>query len=93
MITKQPSLTFCLLMDAIGLLNYAIPVLGEFTDVVWAPISAFIFYMSFGSWKGTLFNFAEEILPGVDFIPTFTIMWFMQRKQRSSDIAAPIKIS
>ncbi len=80
-------------MDAIGLLNYAVPVMGEFTDLVWAPISAFIFYMSFGSWKGSLFNFAEEILPGVDFIPTFTIMWFMQKKQRNSAISTPIKIS
>ena len=93
MIKKQPSLTFCLLMDAIGLVNYAIPVLGEFTDIVWAPVSAFIFYLTFGSWKGTLFNFAEELLPGVDFIPTFTIMWFMQRKQKATGFDTPIKIS
>ena len=37
------------------------------------------------SWEGvTIFNFIEELLPGTDFIPSFTIMWFLQgglRKQ------------
>ncbi|WP_336517205.1 hypothetical protein [Pollutibacter soli] len=89
---KQPSLAFCLFMDALGMLNYVVPVLGEFTDIAWAPISAFIFFLTFGSWKGTLFNFAEEILPGVDFIPTFTIMWFMQRKQKQAGVSTPIRI-
>src|SRR5947208_996411 len=59
-------------MDAIGCFTYAVPVLGEFADVIWAPISGIIFYITFGGWKGTfggLFNFAEELLPGTDFIP------------------------
>ena len=70
-------------MDAIGYLTYALPFLGEFADVIWAPVSAFIFYQTFGGWKGAfggIFNFIEELLPGMDFIPSFTIMWFMQRK-------------
>jgi hypothetical protein len=68
-------------MDIIGYFTYAIPVLGEFADVIWAPISGIIFYITFGGWRGTfggLFNFVEELLPGTDFIPSFTIMWFMQ---------------
>ena len=76
-----PSLLLCLIMDAIGYASFAIPVLGEISDVVFAPISAFIFYKTFGGWKGTfggIFNFAEEILPFTDFIPTFTIMWVWQ---------------
>jgi len=79
---KQPSLLFCIVMDIIGYATYAIPVLGEFSDVVWAPISAIIFYTSFDGWKGgagALFNFAEEIMPGTDFIPSFTIMWLWQK--------------
>jgi len=85
--TKQPSLVFCLLMDLIGMATYAIPFLGEFGDVLWAPISAFIFYRTFGGTKGVLggiFNFAEELLPGFDFIPTFTIMYFMTRKKTAT---------
>jgi hypothetical protein len=80
-----PSLIFCLLMDAIGYATYAVPVLGEFGDILWAPISALIFYKTFGGWKGAvggMFNFVEELLPGFDFIPSFTLMWFFQRMKR-----------
>ena len=79
---KSPSLVFCLAMDAVGMLTYAIPFLGEFGDVVWAPLSAMIFFFSFGGKKGAfgaLFNFVEEIVPFLDFIPTFTIAWIYQR--------------
>ena len=78
---QQPSLLLCIVMDVIGYATFAVPLLGEFADVVWAPISAFIFYKTFGGWKGAfggLFNFAEEILPFTDFIPTFTITWVWQ---------------
>lgn len=78
---KQPSLIFCILMDLIGCASFTIPFVGEFSDVIWAPISAFIFYRTFGGWKGafgSLFNFAEELLPFTDVIPTFTITWIWQ---------------
>ena len=78
---KSTSLVFCVLMDIIGYATYAVPVLGEFGDILWAPISALIFYRTFGGWKGALGgigNFIEELLPGTDFIPSFTIMWFIQ---------------
>jgi hypothetical protein len=71
-------------MDAIGCLNYAIPGLGEFTDIIWAPLSAFIFYKTFGGTKGLIggiLNGLEEILPFTDFIPSFTIMYFLQQKK------------
>lgn len=76
--TKNPSLLFCIIMDLIGCASYLLPGAGELFDIVWAPISAFIFYRAFGGRKGLyggLFNFVEEILPGLDFIPTFTIVW------------------
>ena len=75
---QQPSLAFCIIMDVLGFATYAIPGLGELGDIVFAPISAIVFYAMFGSWKGALFNFTEEIIPGTDFIPTFTIMWIWQ---------------
>ena len=86
---KQPSLLFCILMDVIGYFTYAIPVLGEFADIIWAPISGIIFYITFGGWKGTfggLFNFVEELLPATDFIPSFTIMWFLQYLNKKKNI-------
>lgn len=87
---KQTSLILCIAMDIIGYATFSLPVLGEFGDIVWAPISAFIFYKTFGGWKGALggmFNFVEEILPFTDFIPTFTITWLVKHffnKQPSS---------
>ena len=63
---KQPSLIFCIVMDLIGSGSYVIPILGEFTDVIWAPLSAVIFLYTFGIKKGkagSIFSFAEEICP------------------------------
>jgi hypothetical protein len=75
---QQPSLAFCILMDVIGAATYALPFFGEFADIIWAPISAVIFFRTFGGWKGafgSVFNFVEELLPGIDFMPSFTITW------------------
>lgn len=82
---RSPSLAFCLLMDLIGYFSYAIPFLGEFADILWAPFSAVVFTFTFGGWRGILggmFNFVEEILPGTDFIPSFTIAWFIRRMRK-----------
>lgn len=91
MIKQQTStsLIFCVLMDILGYATYAIPFLGEFGDIIWAPISALIFYKTFGGWKGAfggLFNFIEEALPFTDFIPSFTIMWFLQRLRNPKQV-------
>ncbi|RZL17149.1 MAG: hypothetical protein EOO89_09365 [Pedobacter sp.] len=77
------TLFFCILMDLIGYATYALPFFGEFCDLFWAPISAVIFYKTFGGWKGAfggLFNFVEELLPFTDFVPSFTIMWVLRSK-------------
>jgi len=73
-----PSLGACLVMDLIGSATIMIPVLGE---LIWAPISTIVFWKMFGFRKGFfggIFSFIEELIPGLDFIPTFTIMWFIQ---------------
>jgi hypothetical protein len=77
---KQPSLAFCVLMDVIGCSSYLLPGWGEIIDAAWAPISAIIFFIVFGKKAafGAVFNLAEEILPGTDLIPTFTIAWFVR---------------
>jgi len=93
---KQPSLIFCILMDIVGYASYAIPGLGEIGDIIWAPISSVIFIAAFGGWKGALGgvgNFIEEILPGTDFIPSFTIMWFIQNMQRKNSTTQVKSIS
>lgn len=71
-------------MDIIGMATYIFPALGETADVVWAPISAFIFYLMFGGRFGMIggvLNFLEEIIPFTDIIPTFTIAWFIRKHE------------
>ena len=92
---RQPSLIFCIIMDLIGYATYAVPFFGELGDILWAPVSAVVFFVSFGGWKGALGglgNFVEEILPGTDFIPSFTIMWFLQHIRRKN-IDPQVKLS
>lgn len=81
--TKKPNLFFCIFMDLIGMASLLLPALGEWSDLIWAPLSAYIFYKSFGSIGGLLggaFSFLEEVIPFTDIIPTFTIAWFIQNK-------------
>ena len=71
-----PSLPFCILMDAVGMASYLFPGVGESFDLVWAPISGFIFMKSFGGMTGKiggLISMVEEAVPFIDIIPTFTI--------------------
>ena len=79
---KSPGIGMCLLLDIVGCISFAIPGIGEFSDVVWAPISAYLFYKMFGGRIGRIggvLNFLEEILPFTDIIPSFTIAWFIKR--------------
>ncbi len=88
-----PSLGMCLLMDLIGSLSVLIPVIGE---VVWAPISALIFWRMFGfrrGFFGGIFSFIEELIPGIDFIPTFTIMWFIQYARNKKNILSVVPVN
>ncbi|WP_026710723.1 hypothetical protein [Flavobacterium filum] len=76
--TKSRDLVLSLLFDAIGMMSYLVPFLGAITDVIWAPIAGLIMLRMY---KGTVgaaagfIVFVEEILPGLDFIPTFTLTW------------------
>ncbi|QZK89914.1 hypothetical protein K5V07_05195 [Flavobacterium sp. CHNK8] len=75
---KTRNLLLGILFDAIGMLSFTIPLLGEFSDVVWAPLAGFLMTWMY---KGTIGKvggvvaFLEEIIPFTDFIPTFTLTW------------------
>ncbi len=74
----------CILMDLIGMATYFIPAFAEFGDIIWAPISGFLFYIMFGGRFGMIggvLNFLEEIIPFTDFIPSFTIAWFIKKNE------------
>jgi hypothetical protein len=78
-----PNIAICIAMDLIGMASYVFPLLGEFSDIVWAPISALIFNKLFGGQLGLIggvLNFLEEVIPYTDIIPSFTIAWFIRKQ-------------
>ena len=75
---KYKMLGLSILFDAIGMLSFTIPFLGEFSDIIWAPISALLVYKMYKGAVGRIggmVSFFEELIPGLDFIPTFTLTW------------------
>lgn len=75
---KYQKLFLSLVIDAIGYISFLIPGLGEVSDVVWAPVSAYLMTKMYKGNKGKIaaaVAFIEEAMPGLDVIPTFTLMW------------------
>lgn len=75
---KIRNLFLGLLFDGIGMLSFILPGLGELSDMIWAPISAWLMTRLYKGKIGQaagLISFVEELIPGLDVIPTFTIMW------------------
>lgn len=76
---KYKLLLLSILFDAIGMLSFVIPGIGEFSDVIWAPVSVYFITKMYkgtvGKVGGTI-SFLEEIgIFGTDFLPTFTLTW------------------
>ncbi len=73
---KYKLLLLSMLFDGVGMLSFVIPFIGEFTDVVWAPLSAFLIYKMYKGVEGQiggLVTFVEESgFFGTDFLPSFT---------------------
>lgn len=61
-----------------GFASYLIPGVGEVGDFAWAPFQAFLLMELFGAYSVASFGFLEEMLPGLDFIPTATLAWSIQ---------------
>jgi len=76
---KIRNLFLGLIFDAIGNISYLIPGFGETIDIFWAPLAAYLMNKMYPSRAGkiaSIITFIEEVLPGLDVIPSFTIMWF-----------------
>jgi len=68
-----------LMYDVVGMATMAIPLVGPFLDLAWAPFAAKKMSEMYPGKKGKIASvlvFIEEILPFTDIIPTFTLMWF-----------------
>lgn len=70
-LSKNKKLILGIIFDVIGMIT--------FIDIIWAPISGILMSKMYAGRKGKIaavFSFIEEISPGLDLIPSFTIMWF-----------------
>ncbi|WP_442845252.1 hypothetical protein [Leeuwenhoekiella sp. H156] len=66
------------LFDLIGMATMAIPVVGPFLDLAWAPYAAKKMSEMYPGRNGKIASvlvFVEELLPFTDIIPSFTLMW------------------
>lgn len=76
---KNQKLFLSLLLDGIGMISYSVPVFGEFSDLIWAPLSGILLLLMYKGTAGkvaALFGTVEEMIPLTDVIPTFTLTWF-----------------
>lgn len=98
--SKYKILFLGLLIDAFGMItsSWVLPVIGDFADVVWAPLSAWLmtrFYKGNAGKVAGVVTFIEEIIPGLDIIPSFTLMWLytyvFQKSKLSKGIDAEKK--
>lgn len=75
---KYSKLLLGILLDGIGMLSFAVPGIGEFSDVIWAPVAGWIMTRLYKGRVGKaagLIAFTEELIPGMDIVPTFTLTW------------------
>lgn len=75
---RMRKLLLGVLLDGVGMISFTIPLLGEFSDVIWAPVAAFIMARMYKGRVGrvaSVLTFIEEALPFTDIIPSFTITW------------------
>lgn len=75
---RTRNLLLGLLFDAIGMSSLLLPGLGDLLDVIWAPLAGWLMTRMYKGKIGQaagIITFVEELVPGLDVIPTFTIMW------------------
>src|SRR6187431_1796328 len=88
---KIKKLVLGILFDAIGMLSFTIPGIGEFGDVVWAPLAGFLMTKMYEGRAGKvagILTFVEEILPFTDVVPSFTLTWiytYFIKKDRNNN--------
>ncbi|TVZ51464.1 hypothetical protein [Dokdonia sp. Hel_I_53] len=79
-LSKYKLLVLGLLIDAVGVVtsSWVLPGIGDFADIAWAPISAWLMTKMYKGTAGKVagvITFVEELIPFVDIVPSFTLMW------------------
>lgn len=90
--TKYDILKKGILYDLVGMASMAIPVVGPFLDLLWAPYAAKKMSEMYEGEAGKIASivvFVEEILPISDYIPTFTLMWLYTFVWKGEQVKTP----
>ncbi|EDP96034.1 hypothetical protein U8527_14085 [Kordia algicida OT-1] len=88
---KFLKLALGVVFDLIGYASYVIPGFAELSDIIWAPISAWLMtkmYKGKAGKIGAVITFVEEALPFTDIVPSFTLMWlytYVFAKKKDND--------
>lgn len=85
--SKYKILLLSIVFDAVGYVSFLIPGIGEFSDIIWAPLSGYLMTRLYKGKPGKIAGvvaFIEEAMPGLDVIPTFTLMWLYTYVFKSS---------
>ena len=93
---KYKILMASILFDAVGYASFIIPGIGEIIDIVWAPASAYLMtklYKGSAGKIGAAVSFIEEAMPGLDVIPTFTLMWLYTYVYKANTEESVIEVS
>lgn len=92
---KYKKLFLGLLFDALGYVSFVIPFFGEFSDIIWAPLSAYLMTRLYKGNEGKIaavVTFVEEAFPVLDVVPTFTIMWLYTYIFKNEKLDKSIKV-
>lgn len=83
-------LVFCVMIDLGSDASFLLPGIGEVEDFAWAPVSAYLLNLIFGSSVVSTLEFAKEILPGTDILPVATLAWVLQNVFVDSPITSAL---
>ena len=86
-LSKNKKLALSILFDAIGMVTLV--------DIIWAPASGYLMSKMYKGRRGKIagvISFIEEAIPGLDIIPTFTIMWLLTYDFQKEEKPIVIKI-
>ena len=88
-----PKLAICLAIDVLGTSSELLPIIGELTDVIYAPIAATLLRNLYGGSNVVfLLEFGEEILPFTDILPLATICWVVDTFAPESGLARLLQL-
>ena len=77
---KYKKLLLGIILDGVGILtsSWVLPIIGDFGDIIWAPIAGYAMTRMYKGRAGKIagiVTFVEEAVPGLDIIPSFSLMW------------------